>query len=122
MGFLAALVLQDGMSPDMIPWSEVDAVFVGGSDGFKLGSVAHQIVQAAGERGICAHMGRVNSHRRIALASAIGCQTADGTFLRTAVSVNIPKMLHWFDKLDQGIQGTFAPAAAQGHQRPLSRP
>ena len=110
LGFPAALVLQDGMTPDVIPWADLDAVFVGGSDAFKLGPDAHRIVRAAVERGTPAHMGRVNSHRRIALAAAMGCATSDGTFLRRAVRANVPRMLRWFDKLDRGIQGTFPPA------------
>jgi hypothetical protein len=106
MGFRAALVLQDGMTTDL-PWSAMDAVFVGGSTGFKLGPGAQTIITEAVLRGLPAHMGRVNSHRRIALAAALGCESADGTFLRTAVRTNIPKMLKWFTMLDQGVQGVL---------------
>lgn len=110
LGFPAALVLQDDMTTDL-PWDDLDALFVGGSDAFKLGmgTGAHPIVTEAVERGVPVHMGRVNSHRRISLAAAIGCASADGTFLRRAVRTNVPRMLRWFEKLDQGVQGTFAP-------------
>lgn len=110
LGFPAALVLQDGMTPEVIPWADLDAVFVGGSDAFKLGPDAHRIVRAAVTRGIPAHMGRVNGHRRIALAAAMGCSSADGTFLRRSPRVNVPRMLTWFEKLDRGVQGVFPPA------------
>lgn len=103
-----ALVLQDGMTLDL-PWSDFDALFIGGSTAFKLGPMVQRIVLEATRRGVPPHMGRVNSHRRIALAAAMGCSSADGTFLRTAVSVNVPKMLHWFTKLDQGVQGVLPP-------------
>lgn len=109
MGYSAALVLQDGMTPDALPWSDLDAVFIGGSDGFKLGPDAHRIVIEASARGVPSHMGRVNGHRRVALAAALGCATADGTYLRFGPKTNVPKMLRWFDKLDQGVQGVFVP-------------
>jgi hypothetical protein len=107
MGFPAALILQDGMTPEVIPWDELDWLFVGGSDDFKMGQVAHRIIQEATARRIPTHMGRVNAHGRLAYAAAIGCSTADGTFLRFAPKVNVPRMLRWFDKLDGGVQGVF---------------
>lgn len=117
-GFPAALVLQDGMTPEILPWAEFDHLFVGGSTVWKVGPVAHLIIAEAVERGIATHMGRVNSHRRIALAAAMGCTSADGTFLRRAVRTNVPRMLQWFDKLDCGVQGVFEPPA-ENLDRPL---
>lgn len=72
----AAFVLQDGC--DEIP-SDADAVFVGGSTEFKMGAQAARLVGEAKRRGLWAHMGRVNSGRRIQYANAIGCDSVDGT-------------------------------------------
>jgi hypothetical protein len=83
-GLPLALVLQDGIEqlasswlPDV--WPRLSAVFVGGSTEFKLGHVARQLVAEAKRRGLWAHMGRVNSARRIMYAQSIGCDSIDGT-------------------------------------------
>ena len=41
------------------------------------------------------HMGRVNSLRRLRYASAIGCDSADGTYLRFGPDVNLPTLQGW---------------------------
>ena len=74
-----AFVLQDGVTPSAIPWELIDAVFIGGSDSFKLGEQARQIVVEAQARGNWVHMGRVNTKRRVAYAREIGCDSIDGT-------------------------------------------
>ena len=51
-------------------------------------------------RGKGVHMGRVNSYRRIAIADAIGCDTADGTYIAFGPDVNLPKALAWLTKLE----------------------
>ena len=78
LGKPVALVAQDGMTASTFPWSEVDAVFVGGTSEFKMGEVAREIVEEAKRRGMWTHMGRVNSHQRIRYAKAIGCDSFDG--------------------------------------------
>jgi hypothetical protein len=98
-----ALVLQDGLTdPADVPWHLVDAVFVGGSTAYKLSDEAATIVRAATARGAWAHMGRVNSYRRIAYAREIGCDSFDGT-----------KYARWRDtKLPDGL--IAAAGASQG--------
>lgn len=81
-GAPCALVLQDGASVDSVPWDALDAVFVGGSTPWKLGSAAQRLVKEALRRSKWAHMGRVNSARRLRVARDWGCDSADGTFLR----------------------------------------
>jgi hypothetical protein len=56
------------------------------------------------ERGLHVHMGRINTHRRPRYAAAIGCHSADGTYLAYGPDKNLPKLLHWLN--DIGIQGT----------------
>lgn len=82
MGFPVAIVAQDGLtSLDQIPF-EVDAVFIGGSDAYKLGADAAQLVAEVKARGMWTHMGRVNSMKRMRIAQGFGCDSADGTFLK----------------------------------------
>ena len=79
MGYPLALVAQNGLTPDMVPWEQVACLFVGGDTVWKLGPEAHRLVVEATERGLLAHMGRVNSLRRLRYAKAIGCDSVDGT-------------------------------------------
>jgi hypothetical protein len=95
-----AIVLQDGATPDAVPWGDVDAVFVGGSTRWKLGSAVPGLVAEAKRRGLWAHMGRVNSLRRLRLAKAIGCDSADGTFLAWAPDINAPRIARWLRSLE----------------------
>lgn len=77
-----AFVLQDGSErPGRVPWGApgLAGVFVGGSDDWKLGPEAAGLVREARARGLYAHMGRVNSERRIRYAKSIGCTSVDGT-------------------------------------------
>jgi len=66
-GLPRALVLQDGIGnlADRIPWSKIHAVFVGGSDDFKLSSEAFQVAQCARMLGKWVHVGRVNEAKRV---------------------------------------------------------
>lgn len=103
LGYRVAIVLQDGCTPDTVPWDRVDAVFVGGSTGFKLGAEARELVAEAKRRGLWVHMGRVNSEKRLRYAKHIGCDSADGTFLVFGPDVNMPKVEAWLRGVnDQG--------------------
>lgn len=93
-----ALVLQDGLEdlPDWLErtWERLAAVFVGGTDDFKLGRPAAELVGEAKRRGLWAHMGRVNSAKRARYAHAIGCDSVDGS-----------KWVRWRDAyLDRGLE------------------
>jgi hypothetical protein len=74
-----ALVGQDGLQTQDVPWQEIQAFFVGGTTEWKLGSEAASLVREANERGLWTHMGRVNTRRRIRYAQSIGCDSVDGT-------------------------------------------
>jgi hypothetical protein len=79
LGFPVALVAQDGLTPERVPWGRAEALFVGGTTEFKLGASARGLVAEAKRRGLWAHMGRVNSCRRIRYAARIGVDSVDGT-------------------------------------------
>lgn len=102
LGFPVAYVLQDGQEDVEVPWDAIDAVFVGGSTGFKLGPVAARLVREAKERGKWVHMGRVNSLKRLRYAQGIGADSADGTYLTFGPEVNLPRLLGWLDAVNQG--------------------
>lgn len=80
-GLPVALVGQDGMQVDDVPWPEVAALFLGGTTEWKMGDDAAALAREAKARGLWLHMGRVNSHRRLLYAKALGCDSADGTQL-----------------------------------------
>jgi hypothetical protein len=97
-GYRVAFVAQDGWDEATAPWDEFDVLFIGGTTAFKLGRGGDAIL-AARQRRKPVHMGRVNSYRRLRLAAAVGCSSADGTFLKFGPDINEPRMLRWLDQL-----------------------
>jgi hypothetical protein len=95
----AAFVAQDGWRESDTPWDEFDVLFVGGSTEFKFRG-GRDAVRAAKRHGKRAHMGRVNSLERLRAAAGIGCDTADGTFLKFAPTENWDRMMVWFDAME----------------------
>jgi hypothetical protein len=81
-GYRAALVAQDGLTPATTPWNELDALFIGGTTTWKLSDAVRALVSEAKRQGKWVHMGRVNSLRRLRIAHAMGCDSADGTVLQ----------------------------------------
>ena len=67
----------------------------GGSTDWKLGPTARALTAEAKRRGKRVHMGRVNSLKRLRYADAIGCDSADGTYLTYAPDANLPRLLAW---------------------------
>lgn len=80
-GLPVAYVAQDGQPADRVPWGRIQALFVGGTTGFKMGSDAALLAREAKRCGLWLHMGRVNSNRRLRYAAALGCDSVDGTKL-----------------------------------------
>ncbi len=95
-----AYVAQDGASIDSLPWEQFDALFIGGSTEWKLGSDAAALVRYAVSGGMWVHMGRVNSLKRLRYAKSIGCDSVDGTYLRWP-STNLPKLEAWMSVIDK---------------------
>lgn len=60
-----ALVLQDGIDRVRIPWDDIVAVFVGGSDTFKYSKAALDAARTAKRLGKWVHVGRVNTAARV---------------------------------------------------------
>lgn len=80
-GWPVALVCQDGQETLPIPWSDIAAVFIGGSTNWKCSGHVEQIVKAAKIFGKWVHIGRVNDPQRFAHFERIGADSCDGTGL-----------------------------------------
>lgn len=65
-GMPRALVLQDGIGNHRIPWDKLAAVFIGGSDSFKISTEAINAARTAKMLGKWVHVGRVNTIDRMA--------------------------------------------------------
>lgn len=65
-GWPVALAAQDGLERLAVPWSELDALFVGGSTHWKMGPHAAALLAEAKERGKWTHIGRINSTAKAA--------------------------------------------------------
>jgi len=64
-GLPRALVLQDGIGECSIPWNDIAAVFIGGTDKFKCSQECANAVKTAKMMGnIWVHVGRVNTTSR----------------------------------------------------------
>lgn len=94
LGYPVALVLQNGMTPNALPWDDFDAVFIGGDNRFKLYD-SIPLIRAAQARGKYVHVGRVNSRTRFDHFAELGCDSCDGTFLAFGPDTNAPRLRTW---------------------------
>lgn len=95
-----ALVGQDGMTPDDVPWFSIRALFIGGSTLWKMGEEAAEIAREAKRRGKWLHMGRVNTKRRVRYAQSLNCDSIDGTNFSMFRQTNLP----WALAMNRGRQ------------------
>ena len=102
-GWPVALVAQDGMTADLIPWTDIDWMFVGGSTEWKKGMDAAALILAAKGYGVKVHVGRVNSAKRFAHFAGLGADTSDGTFIAFGPDKNSPKVREWMRQNVQGV-------------------
>lgn len=65
IGYPLALASQDGMTPSMVPWHEIDALFLGGTDKHKRGLEGGTLIAEAQKHGKWLHVGRVNSGKTL---------------------------------------------------------
>ena len=101
LGFKAAFVTQNGCTSELVPWDELDVLFVGGDDAWKLSEGSWQLCGEARERGKRVHVGRVNSFRRLKACAISGVDSADGTYLRFGPDVNWPTLMGWLDRINR---------------------
>lgn len=140
MGHKVAYAAQNGLTPAAVPWDAIDVLFLGGvpeclacayvrpADDretgrcpscrgrlgeWKLSVAAAQLVAEAARRGIPSHGGRVNSRVRVAEMIAMGCTSADGTYITRGPDVNLPKVRGWFRSVArEGVQSDIFGSAA----------
>lgn len=80
-GWRRAFVCQDGQENLPIPWSHIDAVFIGGSTTWKSSQHVVQIIKAAQALEKWVHIGRVNDPERWLYFEELGADSCDGTGL-----------------------------------------
>lgn len=97
--FKAAYVIQDGQTVKNLPWELADAIFIGGTTGYKLGYEVRKIVREANKRNIWVHMGRVNTRKRIVYAHQIGCDSVDGSAFSMYRDTHLPWAIQWLEEL-----------------------
>ena len=100
LGYRPAFVAQDGAKVDGLPWADLDCLFVGGTNKFKLSQPAAACMAEAKKRGKSVHMGRVNSYKRIRLAKFLGADSVDGTHITFGPKKNCRNVLGWLQRLD----------------------
>lgn len=83
------------MTPAMVPWEAIDAMFIGGTTAWKLGEAARELAGVAKAHGKWLHMGRVNSERRVMYAKLVGCDSVDGTYIVFGPDKNAPRVASW---------------------------
>lgn len=80
-GWPLALVAQDGLENLDIPWSQVSAIFIGGTTDWKLSKSAADVIKTAKAIGKWVHAGRVNTPGRFEYFEKLGADSIDGTGL-----------------------------------------
>lgn len=110
-GLPPAMVLQDGATPDTVPWEELSAVFVGASTRWKLSRTAEILVRMARARGLWTHIGRVNTMGRVARAEAMGAHSIDGSQFSRWPQKYIPRFLARLEYQQHAIPEVFRAVA-----------
>lgn len=133
LGIRAAVVAQNGFEDiPVIPWDAFDVLFLGGTMEcrpcgyvrpvgdfetkrcplctrrlieWKLSGAAANLTAEAKARGKWVHMGRVNSSKRYGYAEFIGCDSADGTYIKRGPDKNLPKFLGWLVDAERQLRG-----------------
>lgn len=101
-----ALVLQDGVESQLLPWELFSWVFVGGSRRYASGvpgrgpfnewkesRAAADVIREAQKRGKRVHAGRVNGLRRLRHFFDLGVDTADGSSLSLYPDTLVPQFV-----------------------------
>lgn len=95
LGVPAAFCAQDGSEAGLIPWDDLDVLFLAGTTDWKLGYAAAGLADEAHARGKAVHVGRVNSRQRLAHADTLRAETVDGTYLAFGPNKNLARLEHF---------------------------
>jgi len=96
-GYPVAFVAQDGLLPEEVPWIEIDALFVGGTDGpqGKRSVEMGALMAEAKRRGKLVHVGRINRKRGMRWAKSHGADSIDGTGFVKWTDTHLPWALKY---------------------------
>lgn len=99
LGYPVAYVAQDGFDPSVVPWDQFDALFIGGTTGWKRSEAGgYAAIREGKRRGKYVHVGRVNGGPFLRNCAAAGADSADGTGLAINPS-HWPTVRGWLDGL-----------------------
>lgn len=76
LGYKVFFATQNGCASEMIPWDELDGLFIGGNDEHRA-KECFPLIAEAKERRVWVHVGRVNSYKNIMRFCA--ADSVDGT-------------------------------------------
>lgn len=93
LGWPVAYVAQDGAEHHPLP--DCDALFVGGTTAWKMGTGARRIIRHAKRSGLYVHIGRVNSLRRFIHFQMLGADSCDGTCMAFAPDKQGRNIARW---------------------------
>lgn len=102
LGYPVAFIGQDGAEEGEVPWSEMDAFFIGGTTSWKMGQAAFELAMMAQERGKWVHVGRVNSIKRLKYWRNVA-HSSDGTMLAYRPDAYAPRVRGWVDEMRQPL-------------------
>lgn len=123
LGIPAAFAAQNDCEHGLIPWDDLDVLFLAGDTAWKTGPIAERLSREAKDRGKGVHMGRVNSLLRLRVAEWFGCDSADGTYVAFGPSKNLARALGWVAELERqpslfgGAAWPLAPACPPPRRR-----
>ena len=104
-----AFVCQDGIEDLEIPWGDIKAIFIGGTDRFKLSSAALDCIRAAKILSKWVHVGRINSFERWDKFESAGADSCDGSGFSRYGEAMFPtfrnKRIHLFSELQSSNGG-----------------
>lgn len=116
-----ALVVQDGMAADDLPWDRAwEVLFVGGSTQWKLDTASGWVREGA-LHGRAVHVGRVGSAARVRWARAIGATSIDSSLCLWS-EAHLDRFARALrEPLPEGLKSSAPPRAAplRGALRPL---
>jgi hypothetical protein len=86
------------MEDFVLPWTNIDSVFIGGSTKWKLSNAAKDIALEARKQNKHVHMGRVNSIKRLSIALEY-CDSIDGTSLAMFSKTKLPDFIRFLKEI-----------------------
>ena len=101
LGYRPALVAQDGLHARDVPWSELGALFIGGTTAWKESSAAATLAAYAQARGVWVHWGRVSTLRRLRHAIRAGADSLDTSGLSRWPDEMTRRFADWLTRIDR---------------------